>query len=819
MSAGQRGGSDDLADRRRTRRGSRLARVALVVLAILACVLLAGGLVVRHVLLASLPQTDGSRALSGLTAPVRIDRDALGIPTVRGANRLDVARATGFVHAQDRFFEMDLARRVAAGELSELVGAAAVAIDKANRIHRFRAVARAVLARARPADRALLEAYADGVNGGLAALGARPPEYLLLRSEPAPWRPEDCILVIGAMFGNDLANARRERDFGLMYDLLPAPLVEFLRPLGDEWDAPLVGGAIPPPPMPGPDVFRLQRVAAGALPTPRAAEALGLASFEGSNAWAIAGSHTSDGRALVANDPHLPLAVPNLWYRISLEWSDADLTRRRLTGASLPGLPYVAIGSNGHVAWGFTVAFDDRSDVVIVETDPARADRYRTPRGDERFEHAAETIKVKDRGDVRFDFLSTIWGPIVGRDTHGRPLALQWQAHHAEAINLELGQMETATTVEQAMDIANRAGLPSYNMVAGNDRGAIGWTVTGRLPRRVGFDGRAPSSWADGSHRWDGWLDPVEYPRIVNPPSGRIWSANNRPIDRPLLDRLGLEGYMTGPRARQVRDDLLALARATPRDLLRVQLDDRALFLDRWRQFLLDRLRGDERRREVRQMLERSWDGRASTQSVGYLLVHDFRFDLARLVIGRLVEPCLVADRDFDFRPTSVVEWWESALWRLVHERPRHLLDPRWRDWDDVIVAAVDRTVAAATAGGRPLASATWGSTTGRISHPMSGAVPWLAPWLDMPDRPLPGDVNMPRVRMPSPLGEISASLRMVVSPGHEEAGIFHMPTGESGHPLSPHYADMQASWVEGRATPFLPGRTAHTLVLQPTAR
>jgi penicillin amidase len=295
--------------------------------------------------------------------------------------------------------------------------------------------------------------------------------------------------------------------------------------------------------------------------------------------------------------------------------------------------------------------------------------------------------------------------------------------------------------------------------------------------------------------------------------------AARRPIDRPLLDRLGLEGYIMGPRARQVRDDLTALVRPAPRDLLRIQLDDRALFLDRWRQFLLDEVRSDERRREFRQLLERSWDGRASAESVGYRLVHDFRLELARLVIGPLIAPCVTANADFDFRRNSIIEWWESALWRLVHERPRHLLEPRWRDWDAVISEAVDRTVAMATADGRPLASATWGTTMRPIAHPLSRALPWLAPWLDMPSRPLPGDVNMPRVRMPIAQGEVGASLRMVVAPGHEERGIFHMPAGESGHPLSPHYRDMQDDWVEGRATPFLPGSAVRTLLLQPTTR
>ncbi len=860
--------------------GSRFARRALVALAAVACALLVVALVLRQVLIASLPQMEGTRTLTGLSAPVRVERDTLGIPTIRGANRLDVARATGFVHAQDRFFQMDVARRFAAGELSELVGPATVATDKTNRVHRLRAVAREVLARALPGERALLQSYADGVNAGLAALGARPPEYLLLRAQPAPWLPEDCVLVVGAMFGNDLENSRRELDLQAMYRALPAPLVDFLRPLGDEWDAPLVGAAMQTPPMPGPQIFdlragpqifaespvhRFPQISAEspvhrpavarphtgrAMARPRRScanppvrsgggfpqifadspflnpspqihadwqDTFSATGPAGSNAWAIAGAHTADGHALVANDPHLPLHVPNVWYRLSLDWRDERGVRHRVTGANLPGLPFVAIGSNGHVGWGFTVAFDDRSDMVLVEADAAGDQMYRAPGGPRRFEHTIESIKVKGGADVRFDITSTIWGPLVGRDPDGHPLAHQWQAHHPDAINLTAAQMEYATSVEEALDIANRSGLPSYNMIVADDRGSIGWTVTGRLPRRVGFDGRVPVSWADGTRRWDGWLDPGEYPRVLNPPSGRVWSANNRPIDRPALDRLGLEGYIMGPRARQVRDDLMARDRSTPRDSLSIQLDDRALLLERWRAFLLDQLRdatgGMPQRREVGRLADHNWDGRASIGSVGYFLVERFRYHLARRVIG----PMLPSDiGEHALRPGVLIEWWESALWQMVHERPPHLLAARWKDWNAVTLAAVDATIAEATANGRPLADATWGSTTGVVSHPLSRAVPWLARWLDMPFAARPGDTNLPRVRMPSAGGEVSASLRMVVAPGHEETGIFHMPGGESGHPLSPHYGDMQQSWVEGRATPFLPGPTVQILTLQP---
>ncbi len=227
--------------------------------------LLTGVAIGLYVLLhGSLPQQDGTATLSGLSAPVAIERDGLGIPTIRGANRLDVARATGFVHAQERFFQMDLTRRRAAGELAELFGAAALELDRAHRLHRFRHRARQTLTAAPPADQALIAAYAEGVNTGLSALSTAPFEYLMLRTTPQPWRPEDTALVIYAMY-LDLQDRQwpHESARGLLRDRLPTALAEFLDPVGGEWDAPLQGEPLAALPPPGPEVFN------AAVPSPQ----------------------------------------------------------------------------------------------------------------------------------------------------------------------------------------------------------------------------------------------------------------------------------------------------------------------------------------------------------------------------------------------------------------------------------------------------------------------------------------------------------------------------------------------------------------------
>jgi penicillin amidase len=736
---------------------------------------------------ASLPQLDGELPLTGLRAPVTVERDAAGVPTIRGANRVDLARATGFLHAQDRFFQMDLLRRRAAGELAELIGAAVLPVDREVRLHRFRDLARRVIERAEPGERALVEAYTAGANAGLDALGAKPFEYFVLRAEPDPWRPEDTVLCLLAMFLtlHDESGVR-ESTVGLIHDTLPQEMYEFLVPRGTEWDAPLVGEAYETPPIPGPEVFDLRSTHSAG--TPKAASRLEWAEAPvlGSNNWAVAGTHTADGRALLANDMHLGISVPNTWYRASLVWPSEDASAdQRITGVTLPGTPAIVVGSNGHIAWGFTNSQADWNDVVILELDPDDPEVYLTPEGPRKLEHHDEPIRVKGQDTQTLDVVWTVWGPVIGHDHEGRPRAVRWTAHEEEAVNLGLGRFERARDVDQAIQIASLTGIPPQNFVCADSTGRIGWTIIGRIPRRVGFEGRLPGSWANASRRWDGWLRTDEYPRVVDPPLGRVWTANARVVGGEMLTKLGEGSYAFGARARQIRDDLLALQAATVSDLSAIQLDDRAVFLERWQRLLLDVLSPEAiasspERAELRRFVE-SWGARAATSSVGYRMVRAFRLTVADRVFEPLTAAC--RERDEDFRYLRIWQY-EGPLWRLVEEL---------------------------TEGGTPLGDLTWGErNTVRIQHPLSRALPWLGRFLDMPREPLPGGSHMPRVQGPTH----GASERLVVSPGHEDEGVFHMPGGQSGHPLSPFHAEGHAAWAKGEPAPFLPGPTIHTLVL-----
>lgn len=807
----------------------RPARLALRVALGGAVALVILGVVLWRAVAASLPAVDGTRPLPGLSAPVTVARDALGVPTIAGRSREDVARATGFVHAQERYFQMDLARRFAAGELSELVGELALPVDRTLRVHRFRAVAVEALRRAAPEEQRLLEAYAAGVNEGRDALGAVPVEYLLLRTDPAPWKTEDSFLVLAFMYiGLQRGAMEREPMLGLMRETLPPALAAFLEPGPDEWEAPLAGVPAQPPPTP----TEAEANVRGAWPDPPPSPPRGpndprdAAAMPGSNSWAVAPAHTARGTALLANDMHLDIQVPNAWYRVLLTWPDAAAPggQRRLVGVSLPGVPAVVVGSNGRVAWGFTNAGTDATDYVLLEDVPGGGGAYRAPSGSATPQVHEERIRCKGRPDEVLHVEDTIWGPVFDADARGRRRVLAWIAQRPEALNIALVGMERAATVAEALEVGTRSGIPAQNLVAVDADGHIGWTVAGGIPNRVGFDGMVPASWADGSRRWDGLLPPDAHPRIVDPPGGRIWTANNQVVYGASPEVYSATAVDASARARQIRDALVAIPKATERDLLGVQMNERTVFLERWRTLALETLsrasgQSNPAREEFRRLVASTWTGRAS-DSVAYTLVHRWRRVVAQQVFGVLTAPTRVVSPSFAWIrpadpalplppfPTRI----EGPLWRLVTERPRHLLSRRFESWDEQLLAAVDTTVEELTAGGTRLSDLRWGTVGSHIRHPLGAGLGPLARWFDMPPLPVRGGADMPLQRVDT----LMPSERLVVSPGHEDEGIFHMPGGQSGHPLSPHYRDGHAAWVNGEPTPLLPGKSEHTLTLMP---
>jgi penicillin amidase len=827
-------GSPDLfppRDFRNERRRRLLRRLGLVG-AVLVILLLIPAVWMWLLLLGSRPQLDGEVRVPGLSRPVAVSRDALGIPTILCDNRLDAAVALGFLHGQERFFQMDLLRRRAAGELAALVGAALLPQDRSMRLHRFRARAREALQHSE--HRQLAEAYAQGVNAGLASLHTRPFEYFLLRTRPEPWSAEDIFLVVYSMY-HELQGSRAamEISLGVIHDTLPEEVATFVAAPGSGWEALLQGTPTPFPDLPDADTLDLRHTngntATPAAPWQRSGVARPAAPHRldrraqvrrdvdtqsGSNAWAVAGSLTVDETALLAGDMHLGLTVPNIWYRASLSFRDSTSApgRRLLSGFSLPGAPLIIVGSNGDVAWSVTAGNFDQSDVVLL--DMTGPDSYRTADGSESLQQHTEIIEVAGADPETLVVHQSRWGPVVHVDASGRPMAHKWVAHDPDAVNFGLLDLEQAATVVEAVHAITRTAVPGLNCVLADRQGSIAWTVAGLVPRRFGFEGRRPRSWADGQRGWDGYLAPGDVPRVINPPQGIVWSANNRPLAGNPARILGEGGYVLGARACQIRDALQTMARSTPLDHLALQLDDRAVFLERWQKLLLQVLsqpaaRNDPMFQEMRQQVE-NWGAHASIGSVGYRIVRNYHYEVVDDLMATLLAPCIAADASF--RIWHLRER-ERPAWQIVSQRPAHLLPEPYETWDAYLLQLARRTGRELVALG-PLEERTWGErNTTRIQHPLSLAVPFLSRWLDMPRVPLPGDGNLPRVQSP----DHGASQRLVVLPGREDRSLAHMPCGQSGHPLSPNYRSSHRAWMQGEPTPLLPGPVEHVLQLYPS--
>lgn len=774
----------------------------------------------------SLPVIDGERAAAGLEGETVVERDAMGAVTITGHSREDVAYATGFVHAQDRFFQMDLSRRMSGGRLSELVGDAAMDMDARQRIHRFHDVAERVYAQLAPPEKSMLDAYARGVNAGLESLRVRPFEYLLLRQRPDPWRPQDCLLVVYSMYLqlND-AEASADRQRGLLAAALPPDVFRFVYSVAPVWEAPIDGVVMAAAPIPAPESLDLRQLQGefsklASLRTPVTGRE---SSVVGSNNWAVDGTHTRSGAALLANDMHLGLAVPNTWYRVRLlvaRESPAD--RRDLMGLTLPGAPIMVVGSNGHIAWGFTNSYGDWTDLVRVERSPDGG-QYRTAAGWMPLQRFVETVRSSSGATREVLVEQAQWGPLLpAAEKAGEgTLALAWTAHDPAATNLRWLQLEDVHECATALGVANTIGGPAQNFVCADAGGNIGWTLLGRMPLRgTGYDAGVPADWTQPDAGWQGWRDPATYPRVLNPPAGRIWTANNRVVGAERLAAIGDGSPDRGARAQQIRDELLAIpaGQATEADMLRIQLDDRALFLVRWRDLLLglldaNALRDKPARAALRRQIEQ-WEPRAATGAVGYRLVREFHEALERRTFDALTVPARVANPQAAFK---VPRSFEEAVWELATTRPAHLLDPRFADWRSFLLDVVDESLAriAGQCADATYATCTWGeANVTTIRHPLSRAVPALARWLDMPREPMSGGNDMPHVHAPG----FGASERFGVSPGREAEGYFHMPAGQSGHPLSKFYRAGHQAWVRGEALPYLPGATKYALTLQPAA-
>ncbi|MCF8473704.1 MAG: penicillin acylase family protein [Emcibacter sp.] len=755
----------------------------------------------------SLPILEGNIKSATIQGHMAVERDENGNATLIADNRLDLAYGTGFVHGQERFFQMDLSRRMAAGELSELFGTLALDMDKRNRLHRFRTRAKWAFDHMAEDHKNLMYHYVAGINDGLKTLGSKPFEYWLLGQEPRPWTVEDSFLVIYSMyFALQGGNIEVDLQKYFLEQSLDQRLVNFLLPSKTEWDAPLQLDATPwtAQEIPSVDALSSSVTELAFLKNERN-------ELPGSNNWAVSGKMTKTGAAMLSNDMHLGISAPSTWFRLRLKLSDQSLD---ISGVSLPGTPLIIAGSNGSVAWGYTNSFVDTADLVALTINPDNPDQYKTKNGYENFSHYDEIIKIKDAEDITITVKETIWGPVMDIGI-AQKFAVQWTAHHWEAVNMGLMAMEKVENVRDIMKIAPTFGIPTQNAMLTDRQGNIGWIHFGALPRRKSGDYSKPSDWSESDMGWDGWLNFDEYPKIYNPENNRLWSANSRVVSGADYAKVGDGGTDIGARQHQIRDNLMALDKEIVEgDLYAIQMDNRAIFWDRWQKQLLIILNNssDSRLKLFIPPVE-NWGGRADIASVGFRLVKNYRQMVYRGMMGYLTKAC--TDK-FDLcNYNKATNQMESPLWRLVDVKPLGWLPPEYHDdWQVFFEAMAYKAWEPVMKGEIPLRDYIWGEENrAEIKHPLSKAVPLLSLITDMPENMQ----NGVHEKMPHIAGhDFGQSERIVVSPGHEQDGVMNIPAGQSGHPLSPYYGAGHKDWLEGNMTPFLPGATKYSLQFSP---
>lgn len=743
----------------------------------------------------ALPRVDGEERLGGLAAPVTVRRDGLGVPHLQAGSIADVLRAQGYVTAQDRLWHMDVLRRRALGELSEAFGAGLVRADREARTLGLGFAARRELPTLPDDLRAALQSYADGVNAYTTAHPeALPLEYRLLRYEPRPWTPVDS-LAVGMLLSLDLAQGWDSEAWRAFLDTrLPPDVVDMLYPTRFADDRVLVGDdpvSLTSPVTPGEH-------------------------SRGSNNWVISGAHTATGKPLLANDPHLGLGVPSIWTAVHLSAPGLEVA-----GVTLPGIPGVILGRNARVAWGCTNVHDDSADLYVEEFDPARPDQYKTADGWEKLTTRSEPIRVRDGQLSRswhtedFEVRSTRRGPLV--EIRGRLYSLRWTMHTETGGFAAFHRMNHAAGWEDFREALRLFPGPSQNFVYADADGHIAWYSAGRLPIRRGGDGSRPYPGPSADGDWLGYVPFEQLPHSVDPPSGRLVTANNRLVGSAYPYKVTRGGI--GPwRAAAIFEGLEAREGWTADDIAKLQGERLSIpHRDLARALLqaAERHTGDAVWHEVAGELQ-GWNGRLDPESRPAALVSTTFRMLGERVIGPRVK---------DVPLGRVLRRRPAAIHRLIREQPASWLPAGDADWDATLRAS---WVAATTE-----LSETLGADRGewhqgalnrvQIRHPLSRAVPALGWLLNPPAAEMGGAATTPNVLGVTPGGEVEGpSMRFVADLADPDNTRLVNFMGQSGHVASEHYGDQLDPWlrVESRRLVFTPAaverEARHTLKLVP---
>jgi len=839
-----------------------------VALILAAAAFVAGRYWTRHALRASLPQIDGTLSIPGLSAPVTIQRDAHGVPHIHAATLDDLIVAQGFVTAQDRLWQMDMLRRHAAGELAEILGPALVPHDRAQRTLQVRAAADRAIATLAPDQLHWFQLYAEGVNDSIAMQRAHLPlEFRILRYQPAQWTPRDSILVGLAMF-QDLTNSFPQKlNREALSAKLPRELLDDLYPVGSWRDHPPTESVIdltnPPADFEEIPLDKSQsklnvpatKPGAGApylavsspdvgssKPTTSTEDPGDLLALQkifatnrcegciaGSNNWVVSGTRTASGKPLLSNDMHLNHSVPGVWYEADLQSATGNF---HAAGVTLPGYPFVIVGHNDHIAWGFTNLGADVQDLYIEHTRGTGATaEYESPDNDwHPILHQREVIHVRNRPDVVLDVAATQHGttitPLISDlfPREKRALSLRWTIYDPANITPSFFNIDSAVDWPSFTAAFSTFGGPAQNVVYADDHGNIGYHAAGKIPIRGSITqptalSPVPTDALDPTHEWAGYIAFDQLPQSFDPPGGVLATANARvaPDGYPFPITLNWAAPYRNERIWKVlssRDHL------TPADMLALQTDvysDLDHVIAQRLAYAIDHsATKDKRIRQAADILRR-WNGKVDINAAAPAIVDATRAALWPL----LLNPHLGANPG---ESAALYTWNEKpfAEEQLIMHTPGRWLPSNYANWDELLTAAVAQGLFEAHA---PFNLTKWQygqSHPVDIEHPLFSQSPLLQRLIGLPTgtglRPQSGDTTTVKQvgRSFGPSERFTADLSDL------DHSTLNIVLGQSGNPASPWFMDQWPSWYKGTtfALPFTKTATeaaaTHTLTLTP---
>ncbi len=791
---------------------------------------------IKRMVAGSLPDTAGTVSVPGLQSVVTIDRDAWGIPHIVASQADDLIFGNGFVHAQDRLWQMELFRRVGSGRLSELFGETTVRADRFMRRIGLRRVAEREVALLAPAVRGALEAYTRGVNFHMShARGKSPVEFELLRLlRPAlfRWRPEPWDVVDTLVIGKVLA-------FGLSSnwtsEVVRASLVEKVGPVRAAALEPWAGTKHPlvvPGELASPLLTSGLFDAYAELEPFLAGTGIGLGGF--SNSWVVDGTRTASGKPMLANDPHLGIQVPSVWYEVELTGPGMVVT-----GAGLAGTPGVLIGHNEHISWGITASFIDTQDLVIEQVNPDHAGQYLFEGGWRDGTVVRERIEVQGRSfPVVENVLVTHHGPIISPviDPGHRGIALRWTALEPGNVADAALAINRAETWNAFVDALRLWTAPCMNFICAHVDGDIGYHAAGTVPIRSKGDGTLPVPGWTGEYEWTGYVPFDTLPHSHNPNTHQVVTANNRLVGANYPYHLGYE-WLPGYRARRITDLLGSRTGLTVEDFQQIQLDLYSL-PGRDATELLGAITPGTVLEISALARVREWDGYLTADSVGGCIALAFQHHLLRAVfepvLGDLTETYLGSGSS----PQTPRNGFFTRAIPFVYDLARRHEDGWFKrlgaqdcSWDAVIRRSFTGTLAFLTRRlGPDISGWRWGRLNQLGFAHVLGTRPLLARWLNLGPVEMGGDDNtvaaacLP-LHSPFDSNGWASSYRQIVDMGDLPRCISMHATGQSGHVASEHYDDMLVAWKAGRYHPMslAPGDVRRELggrlVLEPAQR